>query len=178
MHIVCTKTARDRSPDSVLEDPSNWARDDGSASSEATPPPRALERAASAPAAASCGDLRGILADKPKKKLRKSVSFHSTVSLVRSESLSDLPAEEKHRIWYRSDDYSRFVHSELGRRREMGVTSTSLIMPTRVAHFEVEDDYASDGDARMDDWRVGCDSDSYSDSDEGSGGDAPVRVVG
>ena len=135
-------------------------------------------RAASAPAAASCGDLRGILADKPKKKLRKSVSFHSTVSLVRSESLSDLPAEEKHRIWYRSDDYSRFVHSELGRRREMGVTSTSLIMPTRVAHFEVEDDYASDGDARMDDWRVGCDSDSYSDSDEGSGGDAPVRVVG
>ena len=169
---------RDRSPDSVLEDPSNWARDDGSASSEATPPPRALERAASAPAAASCGDLRGILADKPKKKLRKSVSFHSTVSLVRSESLSDLPAEEKHRIWYRSDDYSRFVHSELGRRREMGVTSTSLIMPTRVAHFEVEDDYASDGDARMDDWRVGCDSDSYSDSDEGSGGDAPVRVVG
>ena len=134
--------------------------------------------AASAPAAASCGDLRGILADKPKKKLRKSVSFHSTVSLVRSESLSDLPADEKHRIWYRSDDYSRFVHSELGRRREMGVTSTSLIMPTRVAHFEVEDDYASDGDARMDDWRVGCDSDSYSDSDEGSGGDAPVRVVG
>ena len=60
----------------------------------------------------------------------------------------------------------------------MGVTSTSLIMPTRVAHFEVEYDYASDGDARMDDWRVGCDSDSYSDSDEGSGGDAPVRVVG
>ena len=170
---------RDRSPDSVLEDVGAWARDDGSdASSAATPPPRALERAASAPAAASCGDLRGILTDKPKKKLRKSVSFHSTVSLVRSESLSDLPAEEKHRIWYRSDDYSRFVHSELGRRREMGVTSTSLIMPTRVAHFEVEDDYASDGDARMDDWRVGCDSDSYSDSDEGSGGDAPVRVVG
>ena len=169
---------RDRSPDSVLEDVGAWARDDGSdASSAATPPPRA-PRAASAPAAASCGDLRGILADKPKKKLRKSVSFHSTVSLVRSESLSDLPAEEKHRIWYRSDDYSRFVHSELGRRREMGVTSTSLIMPTRVAHFEVEDDYASDGDARMDDWRVGCDSDSYSDSDEGSGGDAPVRVVG
>ena len=124
---------RDRSPDSVLEDVGAWARDDGSdASSAATPPPRALARAASAPAAASCGDLRGILADKPKKKLRKSVSFHSTVSLVRSESLSDLPAEEKHRIWYRSDDYSRFVHSELGRRREMGVTSTSLIMPTRV----------------------------------------------
>ena len=170
---------RDRSPDSVLEDVGAWARDDGSdASSAATPPPRALARAASAPAAASCGDLRGILADKPKKKLRKSVSFHSTVSLVRSESLSDLPAEEKHRIWYRSDDYSRFVHSELGRRREMGVTSTSLIMPTRVAHFEVEDDYASDGDARMDDWRVGCDSDSYSDSDEGGAGDAPVRVVG
>ena len=47
---------RDRSPDSVLEDPSNWARDDGSASSEATPPPRALERAASAPAAASCSN--------------------------------------------------------------------------------------------------------------------------
>ena len=170
---------RDRSPDSVLEDPSNWARDDGSASSEATPPPRALERAASAPAAASCGDLRGVLApQQPKKKLRKSVSFHSTVSLVRSESLSDLPADEKHKIWYRSDDYSRFVHSELGRRREMGVTSTSLIMPTRVAHFEVEDDYAeSDGDARMDDWNVGCASDSSYDSDEGAG-DAPVRVVG
>ena len=171
---------RDRSPDSVLEDPSNWARDDGSASSEATPPPRALERAASAPAAASCGDLRGVLApQQPKKKLRKSVSFHSTVSLVRSESLSDLPADEKHKIWYRSDDYSRFVHSELGRRREMGVTSTSLIMPTRVAHFEVEDDYAeSDGDARMDDWAVGCASDSSYDSDEGDGGAAPVRVVG
>ena len=107
------------------------------------------------------------------------MSFHSTVSLVRSESLSDLPAEEKHRIWYRSDDYSRFVHSELGRRREMGVTSTSLIMPAHArGALRGRGRHASDGDARMDDWRVGCDSDSYSDSDEGAGGDAPVRVVG
>ena len=58
----------------------------------------------------------------------------------------------------------------------MGVTSTSLTAP-RVAHFEVEDDYASDGDARMDDWRVGW-TPPVPDSDEGSGGDAPVRVVG
>ena len=36
-------------------------------------------------------------------------------------TFTDLPADEKHRIWYRSTDYSRFVHSELGRRREMGV---------------------------------------------------------
>ena len=34
-----------------------------------------------------------------------------------------------------------------------------------------------DGDARMDDWAVGCASDSSYDSDEGSSSD-PVRVVG
>ena len=130
--------------------------------------------------------------------MRKSVSFHNTVALVRSESLTDLPADEKHRIWYRSTDYSRFVHSELGRRREMGVTSTSLIMPTSIAHYEspgvIEESDESDQDEPMDDWqRYGsCDSDApgYSDADTdedepGSSGprpeDAaapPVRLVG
>jgi hypothetical protein len=151
--------ARDRSPDSVLEDVGYYNSD---SSSDAP-------RASSSPSSS----LASLLNHKP-KKLRKSVSFHATVSLVRQESLSDLPADEKHRIWYRSDDYSRFVHSELGRRRSMNVTSTSLIMPTSVAHFEVEDE--ADEDVRMDDRRVGCDSSDYSDS--GDDADAPVRVVG
>ena len=117
------------------------------------------------------------------------MSFHATVSLVRQESLSDLPADEKHRIWYRSDDSSRFVHSELGRRREMGVTSTSLIMPSSIAHREPSLETLSDeDDAPMEPWSLGLRDDSSCDGDDDGGDDdrggspdrrpAPVRVVG
>ena len=116
------------------------------------------------------------------------MSFHNTVALVRSESLTNLPSEEKNKIWYRSSDYSRFVHSELGRRKEMGVTSTSLIMPSDIAHHEPsEEDPVEDDDVQMDDWTSGffhrdgdCDSsdDDASDDDDARARGRPVRVVG
>jgi len=192
--------ARDRSPDAVFEDVDAWTQKPPAPGPGGDPP--RLERARSAPSghSTSCTDLSAALARAHARapKMRKSVSFHNTVALVRSESLTDLPADEKHRIWYRSTDYSRFVHSELGRRREMGVTSTSLIMPTSIAHYEspgvIEESDESDQDEPMDDWqRYGsCDSDApgYSDADTdedepGSSGprpeDAaapPVRLVG
>ena len=122
-------------------------------------------------------------------KIRKSVSFHTTVTMVRSESLTALPSEEKNRIWYRSSDYSKFVHSELGRRREMGVTSTSLIMPSSIAHREPSLETLSDeDDAPMEPWSLGLRDDSSCDGDDDGGDDdrggspdrrpAPVRVVG
>jgi len=176
------RQVRDRSPDSVLFDPSqssSWGPDG----------PKPLKPALSArslSAPASCGDLNEALhraRDRGQRpKIRKSVSFHATVGLVRSESLSDLPEDEKHKIWYRSTDYSRFVHHELGRRKEMGVTSTSLIMPSAIAHHEVD---GTESDTDMD-WAPGSEQDEdpdpacgYSDEDSSSSDDSrPVRLVG
>ena len=130
----------------------------------------------------SCGDLTDALERArtrgARPEIRKSVSFHTTVTMVRSESLTALPTEEKHRIWYRSSDYSKFVHSELGRRKEMGVTSTSLIMPSSIAHREPSLENLSDDedDIPMDTWANGvfaddddCASDDSRDDDDRDG---------
>lgn len=131
-------------------------------------------------------DLNAALARAKRRasqpKLRKSVSFHETVTLVRTESLTSLGADEKGGIWYRNADYSKMVTAELARRRVMGVTSTSLIMASHIAHCEPcgPDD---DDDVAMDHWTMagrGCPSDDDSDpeSDDGAENDGPIQMCG
>uniref|UniRef100_A0A7S3K453 Uncharacterized protein n=1 Tax=Aureoumbra lagunensis TaxID=44058 RepID=A0A7S3K453_9STRA len=68
-------------------------------------------------------------------KIKKSLSFHNQVTLL---ELKDpvLPVDCKEEVWWQPSEFNGFVRSELARRRELKIQSTSLLVPSYIAHQE------------------------------------------
>ncbi|KAJ1458434.1 hypothetical protein M885DRAFT_512864, partial [Pelagophyceae sp. CCMP2097] len=98
---------------------------------------------ATSPSSAGC-DVADALrrAQRRQGVRRRCVSFHHDVRVKRCEMLSHLPDDRKAEIWHRPEDYKRMVREELVRRRGLGITSMSIILPSKVAWASVDGDDA------------------------------------
>ena len=88
-------------------------------------------------------------------RVRKSVSFNSLQSIVAVPSVSDMTLLEREENWYAHKDFGKFAHTELARRRELGITSTTAMCPEAEKAAEA-DEYGQ-----------------YDDFEGGGGGDQP-----
>jgi hypothetical protein len=69
--------------------------------------------------------------DNPREKVsrvRKTVSFNSLhPTIVSVPSASDMTLREREEAWYAHKDFGKFADSELARRRELGITTTTIL---------------------------------------------------